>query len=341
MFLIEGALSFDFGSTKRTTGVSFQTMTAADSPATVALLPPAVPGWAIPRGPVKSDAEAAFLAGSALNSLDNLVRNAPPWAGAWRQRLALKCAAAAVALAGRTEDEAALRDAWHWRADGADPGPAGTILAAWKRLANHTPGLTPASLRSTVALLGLRWSDDLAFLVDPFEAVTRSGMPAPLAAAAIGADVAALRPDAALLGWWLADQALARRLRWPVALPLLIMQARGPAFRPLSGRGRIRAGEGGFERAVCTALALAATEACRLAGEMAGRAMRLEAIAPKLRAKGAGEAIQLLLDDDAVPGTLQTARLTRWGARRLFDRLTALGAVRELSGRASFRLYGL
>lgn len=316
-------------------------MRAPDSPPIPTYEPPAVPGWAVPRGSVTSDVEAAFLAGAALNSLDNLVRAAPAWAGAWRQRLALKSAAAAVALAGRTETEAQLRDAWHLRAAGAGPGPAGNILAAWRRSAARSPATDAALLRTTVDLLGLRWSEDLAALSDHIDDLARSGQSAPLVAAAMAAEVQRLRPDAGLLGWWLADQTLARRMLWPAVVPLLTMQARGSAFRSLSDRGRIRPGGEGFERAICVALALGAADACRLAGEIAGRASRLEAVTPKLRAKGAGEAIRLLLNDDAVPGTVQTKSLSRWGARRLFERLIALGAVRELSGRASFRLYGL
>lgn len=281
------------------------------------------------------------MAGAALNSLDNLVRADPPWAGTWRQRLALKCAASAVALAGRSEGESQLREAWHLRAAGSDPGPAGKILAAFRRLADRSPHVDSEALRSVVDLLGLRWSDEFGALPDIFEGLARSGQAAPLVAAAAMEEVSRARPDAGVLAWWLADLALAARMRWPMTVPLLATQAHGAAFRSPGNRSRVRPGGEGFQRAVCLGLALAAAEACRLAGEIAPRAAKLTAVTPKLRAKGAGEVIQLLFDDDAVSGTLQTRNLTRWGSRRLFERLTALGAVRELSGRSSFRLYGL
>jgi hypothetical protein len=182
------------------------------------------------------------------------------------------------------------------------------------------------------------------------EALLRNGseQPAPFAAAAMAAKVHAARPDAELLAWWLADLAVARSLGWPQPVPLLMAQLFAPAFRIEGGQGgrrgagtRIRPGDEGFEAALCLALAQAAAEACRLAAEISRRAARLEAVAPKLRAKGAGEAIARLLDDDAVPGTLVTKNLSRFGSRRLFDRLEGFGAVRELSGRSSFRLFGL
>ncbi|WP_352973592.1 DUF1403 family protein [Mesorhizobium sp. M0954] len=70
----------------------------------------------------------------ALSTLETLARTQAGWAGAWRQRLALKCAAS-MRLAGRSEDEAALRDACHLRQAGADPGPAGATFGAWRQLA--------------------------------------------------------------------------------------------------------------------------------------------------------------------------------------------------------------
>ncbi|ESY86395.1 hypothetical protein X739_11790 [Mesorhizobium sp. LNHC220B00] len=64
-------------------------------------------------------------------------------------------------------------------------------------------------------------------------------------------------------------------------------------------------------------------------------------MAPKLRAKGAGDVIFLLLNEDAVSGWLTTKNLSRFAARRLFERLQQLDAVRELSGRPTCRLFGL
>ncbi|TIU59169.1 MAG: DUF1403 family protein, partial [Mesorhizobium sp.] len=92
---------------------------------------------------------------------------------------------------------------------------------------------------------------------------------------------------------------------------------------------------------VCVALVQAAAETCRLARDLSRRGEKLLAVAPKLRAKGAGDVIFLLLNDDAVSGSMTTKNLSRFAARRLFERLQQLDAVRELSGRPSFRLFGL
>ncbi|MER9758020.1 DUF1403 family protein [Mesorhizobium sp. M0166] len=304
--------------------------------------PPTVPAWALVAGSTSNVADAAFQAGAALTSLDTLARGQPGWAGAWRQRMALRCAAANMRLAGRAEGEAALRDAWHFCPAGADPGPAGAILGAWRQLAAQPPVATPGRLEKIVDQLGLHWHGAaLADLCTEIEKLAASQRPAPFAAAAIAAHVVARRPDAELFAWWLADLVLAQSLRWSRPLPLLMAQAFGPAFRGEAGGKRIRPGEKGFERAVCLALAQAAADACRLAAELSRRAERLIAVVPKLRAKGAGDVIQRLLDDDAVSGSLTSKSLSRFAARRLFERLQQLEVVRELSGRTTFRLFGL
>ena len=71
-----------------------------------------------------SEAEALFFAGAALAALDSVAKADPPWAGAWRARLALKSAATvAQNLLARREDEAALRDAVAWRNPGRTSAP--------------------------------------------------------------------------------------------------------------------------------------------------------------------------------------------------------------------------
>lgn len=79
-----------------------------------------------------------------------------------------------------------------------------------------------------------------------------------------------------------------------------------------------------------------------MAADLVRRADRLRAVAPKLRSKRAGEAVHLFLERDALSPTLAlTPLMSDRAARRLCDRLVGLGAVRELTGRPSFRLYGL
>ncbi|MFY9971990.1 MAG: DUF1403 family protein, partial [Roseiarcus sp.] len=51
--------------------------------------PPPFPAWARAVHAPETDAEAAFLAGAALARLDAIAHQNPPWAGVWRQRLAL------------------------------------------------------------------------------------------------------------------------------------------------------------------------------------------------------------------------------------------------------------
>lgn len=311
-------------------------------PASPATFPvPRVPAWAMPRARVEDLMQAAFMAGSALNALDNLVRAEPEWSGAWRHRLALKAASACMTLLGRAEDESALRDAWLLRQPGDEAGPVGNVLTAWRRLVGRSLPPTVEEVQTVAGLLGVGWSVGFAELIEGARVEVRTGAPAPLVAARIAAAVMREDPKAEILAWWLADCALSWRMGWQHAVPILTSQMHAPLLRSGRDGRRARPDSDGFEQAVFIAAALGAAEACRLAAEMAAQAERLRAAAPKLRSKAAGDVIDRLLGDDAVSGTLSTKALSRWASRRLFSRLAELGAVRELSGRTTFRIYGI
>jgi hypothetical protein len=265
-----------------------------------------------------STVDAAFAAGAALAALDALVREEAPFAGVWRRRLALK--AAALSLDGRVGDEASLRDAFALTPPGGDPGPAGRVYLAWRALAKDR-------LAEIAAGLG---APDPTALEAILDAQAGAAAPAPIAAAAAATAVAAAFPRAPPLAFAVADLVLAARLGWRVAVPLLALEVL-----------RARPGAPGWNAACCAAYARAAARACDLHAELARAEARLRQVAPKLRAKGAAAAVAAFLAEDALTTASPIPGLSERGLRRLFDRLVSLGAVRELSGRATFRLYGL
>lgn len=300
-----------------------------------------LPAWARTGGRDVAEADAAFAAGIALKSLDDLVRMQPAWVGCWRSRQALKCAGVAVRLMGRNEDEAGLRDAVLLTAPGDDPGPAGKLLLATQKISARSGTVTTAFIRELTELVALRWDEDLAAIAGQVDVALQSQRAVPFAVADFIAAITAVRPDAEALAFLLADSVLAQKLKWPNPVPLVLSERYGPAFRTIGGRGRVRPGEAAFARAICLALVDATETALRSAAEIARRADQLQSVVPKLRTKGAEAVIHRLLNEDAVPASAPGSNLSRWASARLFERLESFGAVRELSGRSSFRIYGL
>jgi len=288
---------------------------AAD-PAAVAPLP----GW-ITGAPAQRPEDAAFRSGAALAHLQAVSRQAAVPGALWRDRLALAAAEVCAGLSGRCEGARALRDAVHLTRPGCSPGPAGMILRQWSQaVARPVSGAGLAKVLEGVAAERISRCLEAA-----------GGAPVDRAAAAIEV-VLADDPRAETAALILAEAVLARALGRDDLLPVMALG--------LTRRDLARSGEA-LRLACHRAVVAGAGQAVPLAADLARRAVRLQAVLPKLRARGAERAVDLFLSRDALAPAALAGFMSDRAARRLCDRLVALEALRELTGRDTFRLYGV
>jgi hypothetical protein len=161
---------------------------------------------------------------------------------------------------------------------------------------------------------------------------TGQGGPVMRAAAVLDAVLTA-HPCEEAMALILADAALAQSLGWRHIVPLL---AAGLKSRDLHMRGT------DLQLACHKALLSSIGVALQITADVTRRADHLRTVIPKLRAKAAGDAVALFLSKDALSPSVALAELmSDRAARRLCDRLVDLGVVRELTGRDTFRLYGV
>ena len=279
---------------------------------------PRMPAW-VTSARAETLEDVAFLSGAALNHLHVVLGRAEVPQALLRDRLALSAAAACVAFSGRPEREADLRDAVHLLRPGDLPGPTGETCLAWRRAVER-----PVSIKALGRAFPSFEPRQIAAWLD-----VGKGAPVTRAAMALEAVLHEV-PRADVVGLILADAALAQALGWDHLVPLLA---------PFLKRADLRKQGDDLRLACHRALISSVVEAVRQASDLARRVTHLKAVAPKLRAKGAGDAVEMFLTRDAVaPSALP---LPDRAARRLCDRLVDLGAVRELTGRDTFRLYGV
>lgn len=298
-----------------------------------------LPGW-VTSGRAETFETVAFRSGAALTVLDQLIGD-PKCSVPVKllaNQLALSAATATSKLEGRLAREADIRDAYHLTPPGEARGPDGDLLAFWREAVRLRAG----SAGEIADLLGGVFAGDVGVWLDAGQERARTHGPLAGCGAVLRA-VLDVDDRAERVACLLSDIVLARALNWKVVLPVTAQRLSKGMLRDLTTSGQ------GAELAVQARFLESIEDAIRMARDLARRADALRAIAPKLRAKGSEAAVDLFLSEDAVAPASMLSPLIRGtsipmtdrAARRFCDRLVELGVARELTGRPSFRLYGI
>ncbi|MFK7877044.1 MAG: DUF1403 family protein [Paracoccaceae bacterium] len=303
---------------------------------------PKLPTW-VTSGRAETLETVTFRSGVALTVLDALVsdpRHGVP-TKLLGNRLAVKTATATSKLEGRLAREADIRDAYHLTPAGEARGPDGDLLAFWRDAARLK--LTGHDWRGSVqGLVGAAFAGDVLGLVAA--GADRAKSQGPLAGCvAVMRAVLEVDDRAERIALLLSDIVVARALNWTSVLPVTAQHLTKTMLRDLIADRQVS------DLKVQVSLLISIEGTIRLGSDLANKAAALRAITPKLRAKGSDAAVTLFLSEDAVaPSTTlsptiqgTTIAMTDRAARRFCDRLVELGVVRELTGRPTFRLYGI
>ncbi|SFF27226.1 Protein of unknown function [Sulfitobacter brevis] len=303
---------------------------------------PKLPGWVTCKR-AETFESVAFRSGAALTVLDQLVSD--PSQGVplklLANKLALQAATVTSKLEGRLAREADIRDAYHLAPAGEARGPDGDLLAFWR--AGVALRLTGQDLQIGLKnLVGSNFEGDIAGWMAA--GVARAKSHGPLAGCvAVMRAVLEVDDRAERIACMPSDIVLARALNWTSVLPVTAQYLTKAMLRDLVSNGQ------GADLKVQARLLTSIEDTIRLAQDLASRATLLRAAAPKLRAKGSEAAVDLFLSEDAIGPSMMlsptiqgtTIPMTDRAARRLCDRLVDLGVARELTGRPTFRLYGI
>lgn len=316
-------------------GMTYQPAPISHDPHTL----PQLPGW-VTSGRAKTPETVAFRSGAALTVLDQLIGD-PKFGVPVRllaNRLALSAATATSKLEGRLAREADIRDAYHLTPPGEARGPDGDLLAFWRDTVRPRAGETD----EIADLVGAEYAGEAGVWLDA--GLERARTHGPLAGSgAVLRDVLHADDRAERVACLLSDIVLARLLNWKTVLPISARRLTKAALRNLTSNGQ------GAELAVQVRILESIEKTIRLARGLACRAEALRVVAPKLRAKGSEAAVDLFLTEDAVaPASMLSPRIrgtnipmSDRAARRFCDRLVELGVAQELTGRPTFRLYGI
>ena len=267
----------------------------------------------LPRMPVwvsytraETAEDIAFLSGAVLNYLHVVLSRGGVPEALLRDRLALRAAEAFVVFSGRSERAGNCVKRCIFCAPvicrDRPVKPTWLSTAPWN--GRYRSRLSLVTCQRLRRVRSPAWLD--------------AGKGAPVTRVAMVLEAVLTEvPRAEVAALILADAALTKARGREHLLPLLATGLKCTDLRK----------QGDELRMAChRALISSAVEAGRMAADLARRAAHLNAVAPKLRAKASGEAVETFLTRDAVaPSALP---LPDRASRRLCDQLVELGAVR-------------